>query len=111
MPFRLNFGTVYITPQENMSDPLGVWNANHIVKAVARGSHENGDIFFQHREACNKFYDELPAVVEKYMDKVNAKLGTDYKLFNYYGAPDADRVIIAMGSINDVAESWFYFWQ
>ena len=71
---------------------------------AARGSHENGDIFFQHREACNKFYDELPAVVEKYMDKVNAKLGTDYKLFNYYGAPDAERVIIAMGSINDVAE-------
>ena len=69
-----------------------------------RGSHENGDIFFQHREACNKYYTELPAVVEKYMDKVNAKLGTDYKLFNYYGAPDADRVIVAMGSICDVAE-------
>ena len=69
-----------------------------------RGSHENGDIFFQHREACNKFYDELPAVVEKYMDKVNEKLGTNYKLFNYYGAPDADRVIIAMGSICDVTE-------
>ena len=69
-----------------------------------RGSHENGDIFFQHREACNKYYDELPAVVESYMDKINAKLGTDYKLFNYYGAPDADRVIIAMGSICDVAE-------
>ena len=69
-----------------------------------RGSHENGDIFFQHREACNKYYEALPAVVEKYMDKVNAKLGTDYKLFNYYGAPDADRVIIAMGSICDVAE-------
>ena len=69
-----------------------------------RGSHENGDIFFQHREACNKYYTELPAVVEKYMDKINAKLGTDYKLFNYYGAPDADRVIIAMGSICDVAE-------
>ncbi|MBQ2527115.1 MAG: pyruvate:ferredoxin (flavodoxin) oxidoreductase, partial [Spirochaetales bacterium] len=69
-----------------------------------RGSHENGDIFFQHREACNKFYDELPAVVESYMDKINAKLGTDYKLFNYYGAPDADRVIIAMGSICDVAD-------
>ena len=69
-----------------------------------RGSHENGDIFFQHREACNKYYDALPEVVEKYMDKVNAKLGTDYKLFNYYGAPDADRVIIAMGSICDVAE-------
>ena len=69
-----------------------------------RGSHENGDIFFQHRESCNKFYDALPAVVEKYMDKINAKLGTDYKLLNYYGAPDADRVIVAMGSINDVAE-------
>ena len=69
-----------------------------------RGSHENGDIFFQHREACNKYYDALPAVVEKYMGKVNEKLGTDYKLFNYYGAPDADRVIIAMGSICDVAE-------
>ena len=69
-----------------------------------RGSHENGDIFFQHREACNAYYDALPAVVEKYMDKVNAKLGTDYKLFNYYGAADADRVIIAMGSICDVAE-------
>ena len=69
-----------------------------------RGSHENGDIFFQHREACNKYYDELPAVVESYMDKINAKLGTDYKLFNYYGAPDADRVIIAMGSICDVAD-------
>ena len=71
---------------------------------VMRGSHENGDIFFQHREACNKYYDAVPGIVEKYMDKVNAKLGTDYKLFNYYGAPDADRVIIAMGSICDVAE-------
>ncbi len=69
-----------------------------------RGSHENGDIFFQHREACNAYYDALPAVVEKYMDKINAKLGTDYKLFNYYGAPDAERVIIAMGSICNVAE-------
>jgi pyruvate-ferredoxin/flavodoxin oxidoreductase len=69
-----------------------------------RGSHENGDIFFQHREACNKYYAELPAVVEKYMDKINAKLGTDYKLFNYYGHPEADRVIVAMGSICDVAE-------
>ena len=69
-----------------------------------RGSHENGDVFFQHREACNPVYDALPAVVEKYMKKVNEKLGTDYDLFNYYGAPDADRVIIAMGSICDVAE-------
>ena len=69
-----------------------------------RGSHENGDIFFQHREACNKYYDALPAVVEEYMGKVNEKLGTNYQLFNYYGAPDADRVIVAMGSICDVAE-------
>ncbi len=69
-----------------------------------RGSHENGDIFFQHREACNKYYEALPAVVEEYMDKVNAKLGTDYKLFNYYGAPDADRVIVCMGSFCDVTD-------
>ncbi len=71
---------------------------------VLRGSAENGDIFFQHREACNSYYDALPAIVEDYMNKVNEKIGTDYKLFNYYGAPDADRVIIAMGSICDVAE-------
>ena len=69
-----------------------------------RGSHENGDIYFQHREAINTVYDDLPAVVEKYMGKINEKLGTNYDLFNYYGAPDADRVIIAMGSINDVCE-------
>ena len=69
-----------------------------------RGSHENGDIFFQHRESCNSIYNDLPAVVEEYMEKVNAKLGTNYQLFNYYGAPDADRVIVAMGSICDVAE-------
>ncbi|OUQ81151.1 pyruvate:ferredoxin (flavodoxin) oxidoreductase [Flavonifractor sp. An100] len=69
-----------------------------------RGSHENGDIFFQHREACNPYYEALPEIVEEYMGKINAKLGTDYKLFNYYGAADADRVIIAMGSICDVAE-------
>ena len=71
---------------------------------AARGCHENGDIFFQHREACNQYYNALPAVVEKYMGKVNEKLGTNYQLFNYYGAPDADRVIVAMGSICDVAE-------
>ncbi len=71
---------------------------------VMRGSHENGDIFFQHREACNKYYEAVPGIVEEYMDKVNAKLGTDYKLFNYYGAPDAERVIVAMGSFCDVAE-------
>ncbi|MEA4954480.1 MAG: pyruvate:ferredoxin (flavodoxin) oxidoreductase [Pseudoflavonifractor sp.] len=69
-----------------------------------RGSHENGDVFFQHREACNKFYEAVPGIVEEYMGKVNAKLGTDYQLFNYYGAPDAERVIVAMGSICDVAE-------
>ncbi len=69
-----------------------------------RGSAENGDIFFQHREACNRYYDALPAIVEEYMDKVNEKIGTNYKLFNYYGAPDAERVIIAMGSVCDVAE-------
>ena len=73
-------------------------------RPAMRGSHENGDIFFQHREACNKYYDALPAIVEEYMGKVNEKLGTNYQLFNYYGAPDAERVIIAMGSINDVAE-------
>ena len=69
-----------------------------------RGSHENGDVFFQHREACNTAYNELPAIVEKYMAKVNEKLGTNYDLFNYYGAEDAERVIVAMGSVNDVAE-------
>ncbi len=73
-------------------------------RPVMRGSHENGDIFFQHREACNKYYDAIPDIVEKYMGKVNEKLGTDYKLFNYYGAEDAERVIIAMGSVCDVAE-------
>ena len=73
-------------------------------RPAMRGSHENDDIFFQHREACNKYYNALPAVVEKYMGKVNEKLGTNYQLFNYYGAPDADRIIVAMGSINDVAE-------
>lgn len=70
----------------------------------ARGSHENGDIFFQHREACNRTYDALPAVVEGCMAQVNERLGTDYRLFNYYGDPQADRVIVAMGSFCDVAE-------
>ena len=69
-----------------------------------RGSHENDDVFFQHREACNSVYEALPAVVEKYMKKINDKLGTDYDLFNYYGAVDADRVIVAMGSVCDVTE-------
>ncbi len=69
-----------------------------------RGSAENGDIFFQHKEAANKYYNALPEIVEEYMNKINERIGTDYKLFNYYGAPDADRVIIAMGSICDVTE-------
>ncbi len=73
-------------------------------RPVMRGSHENGDIFFQNREAANKYYDAVPEIVEGCMAKINAKLGTDYQLFNYYGAPDAERVIVAMGSICDVAE-------
>ena len=71
---------------------------------VERGSAQNPDIFFQVREAINPYYDAMPAIVQKYMDKVNAKLGTDYKLFNYYGAPDAEHIIIAMGSVNDTIE-------
>ncbi len=76
-------------------------NPNH---PVERGSAQNPDIFFQAREACNQYYDAMPAIVQEYMDKVNAKIGTDYKLFNYYGAADADRVIIAMGSVCDTIE-------
>ena len=68
---------------------------------VLRGSAENPDILFQGREACNEYYNKLPAIVEEYMNKVNAKIGTDYKLFNYYGAADAEHVIIAMGSVNE----------
>ena len=68
---------------------------------ITKGTAQNPDIFFQAREACNQYYDALPAVVEEYMDKVNAKIGTDYKLFNYYGASDAERVIVAMGSVCD----------
>ena len=76
-------------------------NPNH---PVERGSAQNPDIFFQACEACNQYYDAMPAIVQEYMDKVNAKIGTDYKLFNYYGAADADRVIIAMGSVCDTIE-------
>ena len=76
---------------------------------AARGSHENGDIFFQHREACNKVYDELPKVVQGYMDKINAKLGTSYHLFDYYGAPDADRVVVCMGSFCDTLKEVIYY--
>ena len=76
-------------------------NPNH---PCERGSAQNPDIFFQAREACNPYYDALPAIVQSYMDKVNAKIGTDYKLFNYYGAADAEHVIIAMGSVCDTID-------
>jgi len=71
---------------------------------IMRGSHENGDIFFQNREACNSFYNALPDIVEGYMNKINEKLGTDYRPFNYYGHPEAERVIVAMGSVCDTVE-------
>ncbi|MBQ0146739.1 MAG: pyruvate:ferredoxin (flavodoxin) oxidoreductase, partial [Lachnospiraceae bacterium] len=76
-------------------------NPNH---PNQKGSAQNPDIFFQAREACNPFYDALPAIVQGYMDKVNAEIGTDYKLFNYYGAADAESVIVAMGAVNDTIE-------
>ena len=71
---------------------------------AARGAHENSDIFFQHREACNSIYADLPALVQQYMDKINAHLHTNYHLFDYYGAPDADRVVVCMGSFCDTLE-------
>ena len=71
---------------------------------VLRGSAQNPDIFFQAREACNSYYDAVPGIVEQYMDMVNKKIGTNYKLFNYYGAPDAEKIIIAMGSVCDTIE-------
>ena len=71
---------------------------------VTRGTAQNDDIFFQAREACNKYYDAVPEVVVEYMNKVNAKIGTDYKPFNYYGAEDAEHVIVAMGSVCDCIE-------
>ena len=76
-------------------------NPNH---PCQKGSAQNPDIFFQVREACNPYYEALPAIVQEYMDKVNEKIGTDYKLFNYYGAPDAEHIIVAMGSVNDTIE-------
>ena len=76
-------------------------NPNH---PVERGSAQNPDIFFQAREACNPYYDALPAIVQEYMDKVNKKIGTNYALFNYYGAQDAEHVIVAMGSVNETIE-------
>ena len=79
-------------------------NALNPEHPVLRGSAQNPDVFFQAREACNTYYDAVPAVVEEYMNKVNAKIGTDYKLFNYYGAADAEHIIVAMGSVNDTIE-------
>ena len=76
-------------------------NPNH---PCQRGSAQNPDIFFQAREACNPYYDAMPAIVQEYMDKVNAKIGTNYKLFNYYGAADAEHIIVAMGSVCDTIE-------
>ena len=76
---------------------------------VLRGTAQNPDIFFQAREACNEYYNKLPAIVEEYMGKVNKEIGTDYKLFNYYGAPDAEHIIIAMGSVNDTIEETIDF--
>ena len=76
-------------------------NPNH---PCQRGSAQNPDIFFQAREACNPFYDAMPAIVQEYMDKVNEKIGTNYKLFNYHGAEDAEHVIIAMGSVCDTID-------
>ena len=78
-------------------------------RPVLRGSAENSDIFFQHREACNKYYNDAVATTEMYMNMVNEKLGTDYKLFNYYGAEDADRVIVAMGSVCDTIKETIDF--
>ena len=80
---------------------INALNPNH---PCQRGSAQNPDIFFQAREACNPYYDAMPAIVQEYMDKVNAKIGTDYKLFNYYGAADAENVIVAMGSVCDTIE-------
>ena len=87
-------------------DAIDSFKANALNPCHPRqmGSAQNPDIFFQTREACNKAYNDIPGLVQKYMDKVNAKIGTDYKLFNYYGAPDAEVVIVAMGSVNDTIE-------
>ena len=79
----------------------GALNPNHPCQL---GSAQNPDIFFQTRESCNSTYDAMPAIVQKYMDKVNEKIGTDYKLFNYYGAADAEKIIIAMGSVCDTID-------
>jgi pyruvate-ferredoxin/flavodoxin oxidoreductase len=84
-------------------------NALNPEHPVLRGSAQNPDVFFQAREACNTYYDAVPGIVEEYMAKVNAKIGTDYKLFNYYGAADADQIIIAMGSVSDTAEETIDF--
>ena len=81
-------------------------NPNHPVEL---GSAQNPDLFFQSRESCNTAYDELPAIVTEYMNKVNEKIGTDYKLFNYYGAPDAEKIIIAMGSVCETIDETIDF--
>ncbi|MCC8061432.1 MAG: pyruvate:ferredoxin (flavodoxin) oxidoreductase [Clostridiales bacterium] len=96
---------------EDLAD-LADWDAIAEYRAKAlnpnnpsqKGSAQNPDIFFQAREACNPYYDKMPEIVQMYMDKINEKIGTDYKLFNYYGAPDAEQIIIAMGSVNDTIE-------
>ncbi|MCD8224082.1 MAG: pyruvate:ferredoxin (flavodoxin) oxidoreductase [Clostridiales bacterium] len=96
---------------EDLAD-LADWDAIAEYRAKAlnpnnpsqKGSAQNPDIFFQVREACNPYYDKMPEIVQMYMDKINEKIGTDYKLFNYYGAPDAEQIIIAMGSVNDTIE-------
>ncbi|XME04181.1 pyruvate:ferredoxin (flavodoxin) oxidoreductase [Lachnospiraceae bacterium C1.1] len=91
-----------ILPKEAIAEfKANALNPNH---PCEMGSAQNPDVFFQTREACNSAYNELPAIVTKYMNKINEKLGTDYKLFNYYGAADAEHVIVAMGSVNDTIE-------
>jgi pyruvate-ferredoxin/flavodoxin oxidoreductase len=87
-------------------DALNVWRHSSLnpEHPAQRGTAQNGDVFFQAREACNAAYDKIPALTQEYMDKVNEKLGTDYKLFNYYGAADAEQVIVAMGSVCDTIE-------
>jgi pyruvate-ferredoxin/flavodoxin oxidoreductase len=87
-------------------DALNEWRHSSLnpEHPAQRGTAQNGDVFFQAREACNAAYDKIPALTQEYMDKVNEKLGTDYKLFNYYGAADAEQVIVAMGSVCDTIE-------
>ncbi len=87
-------------------DALNEWRHSSLnpEHPAQRGTAQNGDVFFQARESCNEAYNKIPAITQEYMDKVNAKLGTDYKLFNYYGAADAEQIIVAMGSVCDTIE-------